>query len=200
MGISQTTRPGLDLELCSILHAEIDRLPERERLPVVLVDLEGLSYEQAAGRLRWTVPALCYRLAKARKRLRDRLIRRGVTAARSASSWPRRVTTATAALPASWIRAAVALATGGPIPAAVAALTQTIIRGMFMTQLKIASAAVVAAAGFVYIGVVVLGAARDRGPDARAEHGVVAKEQPAAAKVPPAVQKAAQPKATSAAR
>ena len=53
---ARTTSPGPDVELYSVLHSEIERLPERERLPVVLVDLDGLSYEQAAGRLRWTVP------------------------------------------------------------------------------------------------------------------------------------------------
>jgi DNA-directed RNA polymerase specialized sigma24 family protein len=59
--------PELDPDLESILHEEIDRLPEVERLPVVLCDLEGLTYEQA-GCLHWTVPALGCRLAKARKR------------------------------------------------------------------------------------------------------------------------------------
>ena len=80
MRISDATRPGSDLDLRSIVHEEIERLPERERLPVVLCDLEGLTYEQAACRLRCTEQALCYRLAKARTRLRDRLVRRGVTA------------------------------------------------------------------------------------------------------------------------
>ena len=55
-------------ELRALLHAEIGRLPDRLRLPVVLCDLEGLTYEQAAGCLHWTVPALGCRLAKARKR------------------------------------------------------------------------------------------------------------------------------------
>ncbi|MGP0065019.1 MAG: RNA polymerase sigma factor [Isosphaeraceae bacterium] len=41
MEIAKTTGPGLDLR--SILHEAIDRLPERERLPVVLCDLEGLT-------------------------------------------------------------------------------------------------------------------------------------------------------------
>ena len=71
--------PELDPDLGSILHEEIDRLPEVERLPVVLCDLEGLTYEQAAGCLHWAVPALGCRLAKARKQLWDRLIRRGLT-------------------------------------------------------------------------------------------------------------------------
>ncbi len=79
MEIADTTRRGLDLDLHSIVHEEIDRLPDRHRLPVVLCDLEGLSYDQAAARLDWTVPALRCRLAKARQRLRDRLSRRGVT-------------------------------------------------------------------------------------------------------------------------
>ena len=46
---SQPTGP--DPDLGPIVHEEIDRLPERERLPVVLCDLEGLTYEQAAGQL-----------------------------------------------------------------------------------------------------------------------------------------------------
>ena len=47
---SDAVRAGPEIDLHSILHEEIERLPERERLPVVLCDLEGLSYEQAAGR------------------------------------------------------------------------------------------------------------------------------------------------------
>ncbi|HKI17512.1 MAG TPA: sigma-70 family RNA polymerase sigma factor, partial [Isosphaeraceae bacterium] len=186
MGISDATRPGLELDLCSILHEEIERLPERERLPVVLVDLEGLTYEQAAGHLHWTVPALCYRLAKARERLRDRLTRRGMTAKSLGVVMALSRTTATASLPASWTLTAVALATGGPTPAAVAALTQTIIRGMLMTQLKIASAAILAAAGFVLIGVVALGEARPDSPRPAPRATVVADERPVAAKTPPA--------------
>ena len=63
-----------------MVHEELDRLPDRERLPVVLCDLEGLTYEQAAGRLRWTVPTLRCRLARARQQLHGRLARRGITA------------------------------------------------------------------------------------------------------------------------
>ncbi len=40
-----------DNDLRPILHEEIDRLPESQRLPVVLCDLEGLTYEQAAEQL-----------------------------------------------------------------------------------------------------------------------------------------------------
>ena len=44
MDIPAAPRPVLDLDLRSVIHHEIDRLPERQRLPVVLCDLEGLSY------------------------------------------------------------------------------------------------------------------------------------------------------------
>jgi Sigma-70, region 4 len=124
--------PELDPDLGSILHEEIDRLPEVERLPVVLCDLEGLTYEQAAGCLHWTVPALGCRLSKARKRLRDRLIRRGVTATVLGALTAARV--ASAAVPAMWSRTAVVAATTGSTSAVVIALTQTIIRGMLITK------------------------------------------------------------------
>ena len=56
MAIADAARPGLDPEVVVIVHEEVDRLPEGLRLPVVLCDLEGLTYEQAAGRLDWTEP------------------------------------------------------------------------------------------------------------------------------------------------
>ena len=42
-----------EVNLASIIHDEIERLPERYRQPVVLCILEGLSREQAARQLRW---------------------------------------------------------------------------------------------------------------------------------------------------
>jgi DNA-directed RNA polymerase specialized sigma24 family protein len=50
--------PDRESELAALLHEEIDRLPEGHRLPVVLCDLEGLTYEEAARQLNWTVPTL----------------------------------------------------------------------------------------------------------------------------------------------
>jgi hypothetical protein len=119
--------PELDPDLGSILHEEIDRLPEVERLPVVRCDLEGLTYEQAAGCLHWTAPALACQLAKARKRLRDRLIRRGVTATALGALTAAQV--ASAAVPATWSRTVVVAATSGSTSAVVIALTQTVIVG-----------------------------------------------------------------------
>lgn len=72
--------PPLD-DLGAILHEEIERLPERFRIPVVLCDLEGMTRDQAAQRLRWTEGSLRGRLAKGRELLRRRLTRRGITLA-----------------------------------------------------------------------------------------------------------------------
>lgn len=59
------------------LHAEIERLPEKYRLPIVLCYLEGLTHEQAASRLRWPLGTVKIRLTRARVRLRVRLEKRG---------------------------------------------------------------------------------------------------------------------------
>src|SRR5262249_2386471 len=76
----QAAPAGPDPDVAAVVHEELDRLPDRERLPVVLCDLEGLTYDQAASRLGWTEPTLRHRLIKGRRRLRERLTRRGVTA------------------------------------------------------------------------------------------------------------------------
>src|SRR4051794_5585355 len=61
-----------------ILHEELTRLPERYRVPLVLCELEGLSYQQAAARLRCPVGTIGVRLRRARERLRVRLTRCGL--------------------------------------------------------------------------------------------------------------------------
>jgi RNA polymerase sigma factor (sigma-70 family) len=193
MTTAYVTSPGSEHEsdLGSILHEEINRLPEGQRLPVVLCDLEGLSYEQAAQRLGWTVPKLGCRLAKARQRLRARLTRRGVTA--SALVVLTAARTASAAVPAAWTRSVVAAATTGTTSATVAVLTQTIIRGMLMTKIKIASTAVLIGAALVSAGVVAVGAGQADDPKlvmkapAAAKAPLVAKDNPPTKAKPGAV-------------
>ena len=54
----------------TILHDEVDHLPERLRAPLVLCYLEGLTYGAAAHQLGLSDGTLRGRLAQARKRLR----------------------------------------------------------------------------------------------------------------------------------
>jgi RNA polymerase sigma factor (sigma-70 family) len=74
---SLETRPPDDS--ATVLHEEIERLPDRFRLPVVLCDLQGLTRDQAADHLGCTEGSLRNRLAKGRDLLRRRLTRRGIT-------------------------------------------------------------------------------------------------------------------------
>ena len=66
-------------ELSALLDAEVARLPERLRRAVVLCYLGGHSTEDAARELGCPRGTVLSRLATARKRLAERLTRRGVT-------------------------------------------------------------------------------------------------------------------------
>jgi RNA polymerase sigma factor (sigma-70 family) len=65
-------------QLLAELHEEIARLPARYREPVVLCYLQGLSSEQAAGRIGCPIGTVWSRLSTARARLRGGLLKRGV--------------------------------------------------------------------------------------------------------------------------
>ena len=67
-------------ELTEILDAEVSRLPERLRRAVILCYLGGHTTEDAARELGCPRGTVLSRLATARKRLAERLTRRGVTA------------------------------------------------------------------------------------------------------------------------
>ena len=82
------------------LYEELDRLPERYRVPLVLCHLEGLTHEQAAQRLRCPVRTVETRLLRGRARLHERLLRRGLVASAVLASATR---AASAALPSAWV-------------------------------------------------------------------------------------------------
>ncbi len=62
-----------------MLHEELNRLPDKYRLPLLLCYLESKTREEAAQTLRCSSGAIKGRLERGRLLLRDRLIRRGVT-------------------------------------------------------------------------------------------------------------------------
>lgn len=65
---------AIDWALCGPnLLAEVDRLPTEYRLAVVLCDVEGLSYEEAAAAMETAVGTAKSRLFRGRRLLRTRL-------------------------------------------------------------------------------------------------------------------------------
>jgi len=66
-------------EACTILHEELDRLPEPHRYPLILCYLQGLTRDEAATELGRTVASVKKSLERGRDVLRRRLKKRGVT-------------------------------------------------------------------------------------------------------------------------
>jgi RNA polymerase sigma factor (sigma-70 family) len=66
-------------EVRGLIDEELQRLPQKQRLPLVLCYLEGLTQDEASRRLGWPRGTLKRRLEAGRERLRLRLTRRGVT-------------------------------------------------------------------------------------------------------------------------
>ena len=143
MGQAHARSSDRPLELVPEIQEEVDRLPERYRAPVVLCYLEGLTHEETASQLRLPASTVRVRLMRARARLRERLIRRGLapvllaglSASRAESAMP-------ALLVDRTIKAAVQLAVGhaAGVSAPVAALAEGVIKAMFFTKLKIGAA------------------------------------------------------------
>jgi RNA polymerase sigma factor (sigma-70 family) len=159
------------------LHEEIDRLPERYRIVIVLCDLEGHTCEEAARRIGRPVGTVkCWR-ARGRERLRQRLVRTGLApssapGAALAIDIARTMVQAPAAAEAA--RALSECLTAGVVPASVQALVKGVFKAMILSKLK--TAAVICALAFVATGLVTAGrvAAEDPqrpGDKAHAEPG-----------------------------
>src|SRR5262249_49527635 len=105
-------------EAVGVLHEELDRLPERYRLPLMLCYLEGLSRDETAHRLGLSLNAIRNRLERGPSRLRARRERRGITL--SAGLLAAVTGSVSVAVPTSLVRATIAARAGAS--ASVAAL------------------------------------------------------------------------------
>ena len=135
--------PSPDPEPWPEVHEELARLPDRYRQPIILCDLEGLSYAQAGEQLGCPVRTIQTRLARGRERLRSRLLRRGIGPLAGS------ILSIAAPEPASaaWTEATVRLAmlwstnggpaTAGEVPAG-AGLAREVFKAMFFHKLKYA--------------------------------------------------------------
>jgi RNA polymerase sigma factor (sigma-70 family) len=131
-----SARDEPDADVIRTLDEEVAALPDHLRVVVVLCELDGLSRKGAAIRLGIPEGTLSSRLAKARQILADRLRKRGVALGASGLGWALGQL-ASAAVPPRLASATTALVDGSvPIPQAVAALSQGVLRTMFLTKLK----------------------------------------------------------------
>jgi RNA polymerase sigma factor (sigma-70 family) len=139
-------------DLRAVLDQELSRLPAKYREPLVLCYLEGMTTEEAARELGWPQGTVFTRLARGRDRLRARLVRRGVTLAAPALA-AALSEEATAAVPAALLGAALRAgplvaagnaAAGGAVSARAAALTEGVLRAMFMRKLLTVAAGLLA--------------------------------------------------------
>jgi RNA polymerase sigma factor (sigma-70 family) len=130
-----------DREACGIVVEEVQRLPEKYRLPVVLCYLQGKTYGEAAQLLGWPEGTVSGRLGRARELLRRRLLRRGLGLPAGGVATLLATTAVRAAVPAALaqatLRAAAMFAAAEGTPSAPAILAEEVLRAMFQSKLKI---------------------------------------------------------------
>jgi RNA polymerase sigma factor (sigma-70 family) len=132
------------LELRAVLDDEVSRLPEKFKAPLVLCDIEGRTHEEAAGQLGCPLGTVKSRLTWARRRLRSRLVRRGlapsaitfwagVTAQSTTTAVPPALTGATVRCAQRFVEARAGAA--GVISGSIWTLTEGVDTTMFLSKL-----------------------------------------------------------------
>jgi RNA polymerase sigma factor (sigma-70 family) len=147
-----------------LLDRELNGLPEKYRVPIVLCDLEGKARREAARQLGWPEGTLSCRLARGRALLARRLARYGLNLSGAGLALGL-AQEATAAVPAALLTAVTRTALAGGAAAGVVLLAEGVIKAMLWTRLKVGAALVLA------LGMVVGGTGVLRSP-AAAQAGV----------------------------
>jgi RNA polymerase sigma-70 factor (ECF subfamily) len=155
-----------------LLDQALSSLPRKYRAAIVLCDLEGLPYKEAALQLGWPQGTLSVRLMRARQMLARRL-KRNVGSAPDAHMLRDVLSedAATGRMPASLVVSTVSAANlfaagqaaaAGAISAHVAALTEGVLKAMFFTKLKIAAAILLLALASTGAGLLAYSAVTDK--------------------------------------
>jgi RNA polymerase sigma factor (sigma-70 family) len=171
-------------ELLAALDEELSRLPEKYRAPLVHCYLESQTCDEAARELGWSTSTLKRRLEEGRKRLRARLMRRGLSLPAVLLAAGLTPGGAPAAVPIALLgtavkaglRVAAGKGTAGTAAAPAAALAASVLRGLTLAKLK-GAAVVLAMALLVVLGALAL-ARTDRAPAHTAKKPAAAHDRP----------------------
>jgi RNA polymerase sigma-70 factor (ECF subfamily) len=146
-------------EVQALLDAELSKLPDKYRIPIVLCDLGGRTINEAARHLGWPPGTVATRLTRGRAQLARRLTKHGptlswgviaaVVAQGGASAQGTTAVCVPPSLVASTVQAATAVAAGqaaaaGVISTKVVALTERVMNAMRMTKLRTLAAVLLA--------------------------------------------------------
>ncbi len=157
----ESVQPKFQVDLELLLDQELNRLPQKYRVLIILRDLEGRTHKELAQQLGRPEGTVAGQLARARAMLAKRLSRRGLVVSGSTLGATLSAQVGPASTPAkvvsSTIQAATLFAAGqaaapNMISAKVVALTEGVIKAMLLTKLKIASGAVLVAVAIASIG------------------------------------------------
>jgi len=138
-------------EMQLVLDEELNQLPERFRIPLVLCYLEGKTRDEAAQQVGWSLGTFRGRLDCGRELLRARLIRRGLTLSTALFANALMQSAASASVPpalsGATVKAGTLYASGYAlhdcgIPPQVAALTQSMLKASITTKSKLTATAV----------------------------------------------------------
>src|SRR5262249_30639393 len=133
-------------EVRAVLDEELERLPECYRAPLVLCYLEGLTRDEAARQLGWTLASLRGRLERARDRLRPGLPRGGVSLSLPLLASP---LTSPPSLPPTLAATTVRNAVAGVVPRGLVTLTEGVLNAMRWTWYLTAATVIL---GFGLVG------------------------------------------------
>jgi len=162
--VEETTPSSEWDDVRPLLDEELNKLPAKYRIPVVLCDLQSKSRKEVARQIGCPEGTLSSRLARAHDLLRRRLLRRGLALSAGWLAVGLSSGVATAALPPSLVlntvKAALAVSVAdavgvGVLSAPVAALVEGVMQAMFLSKVKL-TAAVLLTIGMVGVSVGVL--------------------------------------------